>query len=325
MRFGQRLRGKDESADFGQTRGYVHHQDELSCGGSNREGWAMHPPYMGGTGYVFALTEPVKLPEVPTVFQCEIGKGDGSDVGDGILFQVAVVETDGKETLAAERVWDQHAWDAWSVDLSPWAGKTVQLKLIADVGKKDNSSGDWARWASLRLETAVPVPVRTLHDHAVELTHVDGPHMPDQIDVKRLRSAVSGTLRFQGIGLQSSGPYISYGSLNGVALGKIPSSRGVEARTAGTQDNWGPDVEIPLTAEAIAALDTVNSFSISNPGSDCFKIRRVWLDLKFADDTHVSSQVNTTVWTQPDGWLHGEGTLVPFGKQIEVPIRFRTR
>ena len=49
------MRGKGESGDFGQTRGYVHHEDQLTCGGSDREGWSMHPPYMGGTGYVFAL------------------------------------------------------------------------------------------------------------------------------------------------------------------------------------------------------------------------------------------------------------------------------
>ncbi len=324
-RFGMRLRGQEETSDFGQTHGYVHSENQLACGGSERDGWSMHPPYTGGTGYVFALTEPITLPVVPAAFQCEIGKGDGSDVGDGILYQVAVVDQDGKETLAAERVWDKHAWDGWSVDLGRWAGKTVQLKLIADVGKKDNSSGDWARWASLRLRTAVPVPVRTLHDEPVELTHVDGPAMPERVDAKLLRAAVSGKLRFQGIGLQGSGPYISTGMLNGIAIGPLPASRGVEAAAAGVQNDWGPDVEVPLTAEAIAALNMENTFSISNPGSDSFKIRRVWLDLTLADGQQVSSQINTTVWTQPEDWLHAEGTLVPFGKTIDVPVRFRGR
>jgi hypothetical protein len=323
--FGQRCRGEEESADFGQTRGYVHHADQLTCGGSNREGWSMHPPYMGGTGYAFALTEPVQLPKVGTVFKCEIGKGDGSDVGDGILFQVTVVEADGTETLAAERVWDKHAWEEWSVDLGRWTGKAVQLKLIADVGPKDNSSGDWARWANLRLETATPVPVRTLHDEPVELTHVDGPHTPGRVEVKLLRSAAAGKLRFQGIGLQCGGDYISYGELNGVPLGKVPSSRGVEGSASGAQVDWGTDVELPLSSEAIASLGLENTFSITNPSRDCFKLRRVWLDLTLPDGNRVSSQVNTTVWTQPDGWLHAEGTLVPFGKEIEVLVRFRTK
>ncbi len=322
-RLGQRLRGQDESSDFGQSRGYVQHEDQLTCGGSQQDGWSMHPPYMGGTGYVFALTQPVVLPAAPAVFQCEIGKGDGSDVGDGILFQVTVVDQYGTETLAAERVWDKHAWDAWSVDLARWAGKTVQLKLIADVGKKDNSSGDWARWASLGLRTAVPVPVRTLHEEPVELTHVDGPNMPERIDAKLLQSAVSGKLRFQGIGLQGSERYISHGTLNGVAIGPLPASSGVESAAAGVESNWGPDVEVPLPPEAIAGLDLKNRFSVSNPGSDCFKIRRVWLDLTLPDGRQVSSQINTTVWTQPEEWLHAEGTLVPFGKEIEVAVRFR--
>lgn len=323
--FGQRCRGKKESGDFGQTRGYVQHGDQLTCGGSNREGWSMHPPYIGGTGYTFALTEPVQLPKVGAVFKCEIGKGDGSDVGDGILFQVNVVEAGGKETLAAERVWDKHAWDEWPVDLSRWAGQTIQLKLIADVGKKDNSSGDWARWASLHLETSTPVPIRTLHDKPVELTHVDGPHMPGQVDKKLLRSAVAGELRFQGIGLQCGGDYISKGALNGVDIGSLLASRGVEGRSVDMPQNWGPDVEVPLSAKAIASLELENTFSISNPGSDSFKIRRVWLDLTLPDGRKVSSQINTTVWTQPDGWLYGEGTTVPFGKEIEVPLRFRAK
>ena len=323
VKFGQRLRGKDESSDFGQTRGYVHHEDMLTCGGSDREGWSMHPPYMGGVGYSFALTAPVALPKTPAVFQCEIGKGDGSNVGDGILFQVAVVEADGTETLAGEQAWDKHAWEEWTVDLARWAGKTVQLKLISDVGKADDSSGDWARWASMRLRTAEAVPVRTLHDEPVELTHVNGPNMPGRVDAKLLQSAVSGAIRFQGIGLQSGPPYVSYGKLNGVKLGPLPSSRGVESRTPGSEDNWGPDVQVALPPEAIAALAVENTFSIANSGNDCFKIRRVWLDLVLPGGQHVSSQVNTTVWTQPDGWLHAEGTQIPFGKEIEVPVRFR--
>ncbi|MHB8902527.1 MAG: hypothetical protein ACYC6Y_27515, partial [Thermoguttaceae bacterium] len=65
--------------------------------------------------------------------------------------------------------------------------------------------------------------------------------------------------------------------------------------------------------------------AISNPGSDCFKIRRLWLDLTLPDGREISSQVNTTAWTQPEDWLHAEGALVPFGKEIEVAVRFRPR
>jgi len=32
--------------------------------------------------------------------------------------------------------------------------------------------------------------------------------------------------------------------------------------------------------------------------------------------------VTTTTYTQPPGWLHGEGTGVPFEKPIEVEIRW---
>jgi len=41
-------------------------------------------------------------------------------------------------------------------DLSPWAGKRIRLKLIADVGPADNPTGDHACWAEMRIESAAP-------------------------------------------------------------------------------------------------------------------------------------------------------------------------
>ncbi len=278
----------------------------------------MHPPYVGGTGYTMAVTEPIDLPSVPTVMQCEIGKGDGSDVGDGILFRVAVIEPDGTETLAAERQWDQHAWTDWQVDLSRWAGKSVQLKFMADVGEADNSSGDWAYWSNPRLETAHPVLVSTLHERPVLLAHEDGPAMPASVDVDVLHSATSGRIYFQGIGLQCGQPYVSIGLLNGVPIGPLPTSRGSEST-----GDWGAEIALSLNREAIEALREENRLTIENPGQDCFKIRRCWLELDLADGGKISSQVNTTVWTQPPSWLHAEGVRVPFGKPIEISIRFR--
>ncbi|MDD4785719.1 MAG: hypothetical protein PHO07_00985 [Pirellulales bacterium] len=317
-RFGQRLRSGEEDADLARTRAHVHHSDRLACGGSERDGWAMHPPYVGGTGCVFALTEAVKLPETAAVLKCEIGKGDGSDRGDGILFQIAVVAADGTETLAAERVWDEHAWSEWTVDLGRWAGQKVQLKAIADVGKNDNSSGDWARWANLRLETAAPVPVRTLHDRPAILTHANHAETPPQVDLAQLRKGTGGRVCLESIGLEKSGRYTSYAALNGAALGPLPPSRGSEST-----GQWGPETCLPLTAEAIATLGRENVLAISNPGQDCFKVRRVRIELNLPAGGRISSQINTTVWTQPPEWLHAEGVLVPFGKEIEAAVRFR--
>ena len=126
----------------------------------------MHPPYKSGVGYSWASFGPIELPPVPAAFRCEIGKADGSDPGDGILFQVAVVNGAGKMTIAAQQQWIRHAWLPMEADLSRWAGKTIRLKLIADVGPGNNSNGDWACWAKPRIECLKPMLQTTLHETA---------------------------------------------------------------------------------------------------------------------------------------------------------------
>ena len=119
----------------------------------------MHPPYRGGTGYAlarYALT----LPNEPVTFRCAVGKTDGSDPGDGILFKAVVEEADGRRTEIARRLVTAHAWYALEGALTPWAGKAISLLLLTDVGEKGNSVGDWGAWADLRLEPAAPATAR---------------------------------------------------------------------------------------------------------------------------------------------------------------------
>ena len=145
-----------------ETGAHVSKSDQTS-GGVTHPALAMHPPYKGGTGYAFALYVPVALPAAtPAAFRALVGKGDGSDLGDGILYRVAVLGEDGKETIAAELTVTNHAWHAIEADLSKWAGQNVRLKLIADAGPRNNSSGDWACWAEQRVESLQPVLRRQL-------------------------------------------------------------------------------------------------------------------------------------------------------------------
>ena len=111
----------------------------------------MHPSYQGGTGYTFARYE-LTLPEKPLIFRCAVGKQDGSDLGDGLLFKAVVEDADGKRTEIANRQVPTHAWYAMEGSLARWAGKQVRLLLITDAGENDNSSGDWGAWAELRFE-----------------------------------------------------------------------------------------------------------------------------------------------------------------------------
>jgi len=278
----------------------------------------MHPPYVGGVGYTFALFEPVALPQEPNAaLRCDVGKADGSDPGDGILFRVAVVDADGTETVVAEKPWIEHAWTPLVADLSAWAGKQVRIKLTSDVGPDDNSSGDWACWSGMRIETLGPALGITVHDQPVDLPRQPGPSPLEGLTVDDLRAAKRGTLHYQGIGLEGSGQYVSDAILNRAALGAIPGAGGREG-----QGVWS-DASLELTPEAIASLREWNQLKIDNPGRDSFKIGRFWIELELADGRKASSEITTTVYTQPSDWLHAEGTLVPFDQPIEPQIRFR--
>lgn len=313
---GQRLRKGPEIPLNEQTHAQVV-WSERTCGEVAKQALFMHPPYTGGTGYAFALTPPVDLPTEPkAALRCQLGKADGSDTGDGIVFRIAVVDAKGKETIVAEKQWLEHAWTPLEADLSPWAGQRVRLKFISDVGPKDNSSGDWACWAEMRLESLHPTLTTTLHDQPVDLRHRPGPH-PQQVTIDELRKAKSGVLHFQGIGLQGSAPYISYASLNKARLGALPGVGGSE-----TQGIWG-DGRLPLTPEAIAKLSEWNTLAIDNPGNDSFAVRSFWLELELADGRKCSSQIATTAYRQPPTWPYGSGEGVPADKDIEVQIRFR--
>ena len=52
-------------------------------------------------------------------------------------------------------------------------------------------------------------------------------------------------------------------------------------------------------------------------------IGRPWIELELPDGQKWSSQVKTTVYTQPPEWLYREGIGVPFSERITVPLRFR--
>lgn len=121
-----------------------------ACGGVEKKGIFMHPPYQGGCGYVFARYG-LDLPESPRVFRFAVGKGDRSDLGDGILFKVLI----NGETCYQEQV-ATHGWKSGEIDLAPWAGKRIALTLVADCGEKNNTVGDWGAWGDLAIDAKTP-------------------------------------------------------------------------------------------------------------------------------------------------------------------------
>ena len=315
---GMCMRGGKEQFDFGRSGAHVHPQ-AYSCNEVEKQSLAMHPPWMGGVGYTFALYEPMKLPGEPAAaFRAVVGKGDGSDLGDGILYKLIVVDAAGAETVAAEQSVKEHRWTPIEADLSRWAGKEIRLKLVADVGPADDSSGDWACWADQRIETLNPVLYRVLDSDSEAYRHVPGPYPVPGVTEAELRKAKSGWLRYDGKGLSGTGErYGTFAVLNGVELGNLAPAGGGEDKGIFVEK-----VGVPLTPQAIAKLATHNKFEIRNPGQDCFSVRRFWLDLVLADGRKCSSEISAATFTQPADWAYAEGLGVGFAQNITVEIWF---
>lgn len=151
---GMAVRGQIERELDGATGAQLY-ASSSTCGGHTKpRGLFMHPPYKGGTGYTFARYS-LALPSETLQIRCAVGKKDGSDAGDGLLFKIAVEDAGGQRQEIARRQVTAHAWYTLEGSLAPWAGQTVSLLLITDAGEKDDSSGDWGAWSELEL---IPSP-----------------------------------------------------------------------------------------------------------------------------------------------------------------------
>lgn len=315
---GMRLRGEEETADFGGTRGTIG-PGQGACGLVAKKGLTAHPPWVGGTGYVFATWEPLTLPaDEPQAFRALVGKRDGSDAGDGILYKLAVIDEAGTENVIAEQVVTEHEWLPVEGNLAPWVGETVRPKLIVDAGSDDNNSGDWACAAEIRIETLKPRLVRHIAHASGANRREPAPYPVEGLTVEQMRSATGGWLHYDGIGLSGTGErYGTFAVLNGVELGNMAPAGGSE-----TRNEWAETLSVPLTPEVIETLDYRNRFEVRNPGRDYFKLRRFWLELELADGQKASSLISAATFTQPPGWLHAEGIGVGFEENIAVDVWF---
>ncbi len=312
------LRGGEERAELGSTAAIVEPR-RTSSGNVARYGLFMHPPYRGGVGYAFARYAPIQLPtDSPAAFRAWVGKGDGSDPGDGILYRVVVEEPTGTNTVVARAMVTRHEWQPLEADLTRWAGQQVALKLVADVGPRDNSTGDWGCWADLRVESR---QLRLHWDLSADVEPVrraPGPHAIAGLTLDALRHARAGRLCYEGKGLSGTGSrFGSFAVLNGVELGSLAPASGDEARGV-----FSKEVSVPLNAQAIRSLDWRNRFALRNPNADCFSVRRFRLELVLADGRQCSSAISTATLTQPSGWAYAEGIGVPPDREIAVDIWF---
>lgn len=151
---GEEVAGELSSSDSG-----------ASVSSRGRELIQFHPPWKAtrkneqtgvleaaGTGQVYAVVR-LDLPaDSKARFRSEVFMDSGA-VGEGKTDGVTYVvqATAGGETLSAQVHNATVAPQALELDLSPFAGKAVSLRLTADPGPARQCTFDWARWANARV------------------------------------------------------------------------------------------------------------------------------------------------------------------------------
>jgi tetratricopeptide (TPR) repeat protein len=77
--------------------------------------------------------------------------------GDGTQFDVKLQDAEGtsyrlfSEYIDPKNILDHRCWHLREIDLSMWAGQTVDLTFITHPGPNDDSRYDWAGWAEPRI------------------------------------------------------------------------------------------------------------------------------------------------------------------------------
>ncbi len=107
--------------------------------------------------------------------------------GDGVIFQIFVKESETTSSgifvfhryLNPKTNPSDRRWRNYVLDLSAWAGQTVDLYLIAEAGPQHNDSYDWAGWADLDLGSLAqsylaanrPAPQNPVAAHLASITN----------------------------------------------------------------------------------------------------------------------------------------------------------
>lgn len=121
-----------------------------------------HPPELGITELIYT----VPVPENGALqFAIALSPEVWSpDKGDGASFEVYVADPAAGQAgqpafvryINPKHVPSDRRWRSFLVDLSPWAGRTVNLSLVTSPGRTGDWSFDWAGWAEPRLVSVEP-------------------------------------------------------------------------------------------------------------------------------------------------------------------------
>jgi hypothetical protein len=121
-----------------------------------------HPPESGKEEIIYR----VQVPEAGALrFSIALSPEVWSpEKGDGTTFQVYVAEPDatqGGRFVFGRYINPKHnpsdrRWRNFLVDLSPWAGRTVNLSLVTTGGPADDWAFDWGGWGELQVVSVEP-------------------------------------------------------------------------------------------------------------------------------------------------------------------------
>ncbi|NOZ19558.1 MAG: hypothetical protein GXP25_00555 [Planctomycetes bacterium] len=152
-RTGMILRGKEETEIDRETRASVRPLGKTGINGDERYGYFVHPPWYGGVAGAVFWEADVVVPKKDATLRFATGLRPAPSKSDGIVYKVVVRDGDkSKEVFSHHHT--EFAWKEHRVDLSPWQGKRVTLRFLADCGPKDNCTADHGCWAEVRFGDA---------------------------------------------------------------------------------------------------------------------------------------------------------------------------
>lgn len=111
----------------------------------------MHCPYAKGPGTTFAEF-PLVLPDVrPLELRIAVALRRDAPDSDGVTYRVRIGEAELFQTLCT---WKEPR--EFTVDLAPYAGRSVALRLEVDPGPNRNTRDDWSLWYRADVVAGTP-------------------------------------------------------------------------------------------------------------------------------------------------------------------------
>ena len=123
------------------------HQSGTAISGIRKEAIDAHPPWQDGiSGDTFGEWA-LALPDSPSIrLEFYIGLAEGAIYSNGVTFVVS---------LQGDEIFRQHhseqRWQHISLDLTPYRGQQVTLRLTTNPGPNGHTGTDWARWGEPKI------------------------------------------------------------------------------------------------------------------------------------------------------------------------------